>query len=597
MLKRSNPKALVKPVTRAASTRASLQSRLGSRVATASSSSYAERRQQHFLRSLAFVTLVGGFATVSQYYLQNGSIIRDAQAEAPPENEEAELLFEKSRKKKGASKEDTRDAISSQHLQVKKSWENPGVYAWGSNSGRVVAPDSNDAFIKTPRRIRFFDGKLLRDIKLDRNFGAAIDEKGNLLQWGIGYSKDVTEPTLTLRGKNLVELAVSKDRILARSSSGSVYTLPVSAEDQATGKKPSESSWIPFWSTASPVSYRTLQPKDLAWNEKITSVDSGLEHALVLTNKGRLFSAASASDAFPDRGQMGIPGLTWLTKPAGRYDQLHQITTLKGFSVAKIACGDHHSLALDTEGRVFAFGDNSSGQLGFDYTAESALVDTPALVPTQKIYQGTYQTPVVTSVAAGGNTSYMTVDATKVAAPRSENNRGVGRVTADTWAFGSGITGALGNSRWTHVQPTPVKIPAFSSLFEYDENTNMTIPIRLARLSAGATHASAVMNNVTYTGASAAHSSTENDTNWGADILFWGGNEYYQLGTGKRNNVSTPTYIQPLDQLAERKIRGKEEHRFQITPRTTARLGDGRKVSMEQRVECGRGCTAVYSGV
>lgn len=595
MLKRGNPKALGKPVTRAASTRAPLHSRPGSRVATASS--YAERRQQHFLRSLAFVTLVGGFATVSQYYLQNGQFIRDAHAEAPPEKEEAELLFEKSRKKKGASKEETRDAISSQHLQVKKSWENPGVYAWGSNSGRVVAPDSNDAFIKTPRRIRFFDGKLLRDIKLDRNFGAAIDEKGNLLQWGIGYSKDVTEPTFTLKGKNLIELAVSKDRIVALSSSGSVYTIPVSAEDQAVGNKPSESTWIPFWSSTSAVSYRTLQPKDLAWNEKINSVSSGLEHALLLSNKGRLFSAASASDAFPDRGQMGIPGLTWLTKPTGRYDQPHEITTLKGFAISKIACGDHHSLALDTEGRLFAFGDNSSGQLGFDYTAESALVDTPALVPTQRIYSGTSQTPVVTSVAAGGNTSYMTVDATKVAAPRSENNRGVGRITADTWAFGSGITGSLGNSRWTHVQPTPVKIPAFSSLFEYDETNNTTIPIRLARLSVGATHASAVMKNVTYTGASSASSSTENDTNWGADILFWGGNEYFQLGTGKRNNVATPTYIQPLDQVAERKVRGKEEHRFQITPRSTARLGDGRKVSMEQRVECGRGCTAVYSGV
>jgi alpha-tubulin suppressor-like RCC1 family protein len=191
----------------------------------------------------------------------------------------------------------------------------------------------------------------------------------------------------------------------------------------------------------------------------------------------------------------------------------------------------------------------------------------------------------------------MTVDATKVASQGGDNGRGVGRITADLWAFGSGIYGTLGNSKWTHVQSTPTKVPAFSSLFEYDEVKNRTIPIRLAYLSAGATHAAAVMANVTYTGASAASHSTENDTNWGADILFWGGNEYYQLGTGKRNNMNTPTYIQPLDQLAERKIRGKEEHRFQITPRSTARLGDGRKVNVEQRVECGRGCTAVYSRV
>lgn len=46
----------------------------------------------------------------------------------------AEIKFEASRKKT-SSREENRDQISSQHLQVKKSWENPGVYAWGSNSG------------------------------------------------------------------------------------------------------------------------------------------------------------------------------------------------------------------------------------------------------------------------------------------------------------------------------------------------------------------------------------------------------------------------------------------------------------------------------
>lgn len=81
-------------------------------------------------------------------------------AEAPPAP--VEITIEKSKRTKGLSKEENRDVISSQHLQVKRSWENPGVYAWGSNSGRVVAPDSDDSLIKQPRRIPFFDGLLLR---------------------------------------------------------------------------------------------------------------------------------------------------------------------------------------------------------------------------------------------------------------------------------------------------------------------------------------------------------------------------------------------------------------------------------------------------
>lgn len=590
---------------RASSSRASFlaQQAAAARVASVSYQARAQRKQQQLIRSIYAIALAGGLATISQFYINNGSFFRQAQAEAPPTEEENPLVFEQSRKKAGVSKEENRDLISSQHLQVKRSWEAPGVYAWGSNTGRVVAPDSNENIIKTPRRIAFFDGKLLRDIKLDRNFGAAIDERGNLLQWGVGYAPDIKEPVTTLKGKNLSALTISKDRILGLSKSGKVYSIPVSAEDQEAGSKPSESSWIPFWHGSSPISYRVISPKDLGYSEKVTAIAGGLEHALMLTSAGRVFSAASASDSFPTRGQLGVPGLTWVTRPQGAFDQPHEITTLRGFPIIKLACGDYHSLALDKEGRVFAWGDNSSGQLGFDYSAESSIIDAPSLLPTQRLYSGPQQ-PKITHIAAGGNNSYITVDATRVASPKDDENDAraklsIGRITADTFAFGSGIMGNLGNSRWTHVQNTPTKIPNLSGLFEYDEKNNTTVPIRLAHLSVGQTHAAAVMQNITYL--SASNKTSSDDTNWGADIVFWGGNEHYQLGTGKRNNVSTPVYIQPLDMEAEVKRAkkssgGKEEHRFHITPRTKATLGDGRRVEVEQRVECGRNVTAVYSG-
>lgn len=505
-------------------------------------------------------------------------------------------MIEKSRKKKGASKEQIRDAISSQHLQVKRSWENPGVYVWGSNTGKVAAPDSNDPYVKTPRRIPYFDDLLLRDIKLDRNFGAAVTEKGDLVQWGRAYSEDISQPSVTLKGKDLKSIAISRDRIIGLSRSGQVYSIPVSKRDQESGPKISESSWIPGWSSTSSISYRKLQPANVDYNEKVIDISGGLEHVLLMTSSGRVFSAASGSEDFPTRGQLGVPGLTWQTRPEGDYDMCHEITTLKGFEVAKIAAGDYHSLVLDKEGRVFSFGDNTSGQLGFDYSTESPHIDAPSLLPIQKLYNGTGQTPKVTSISAGGVNSFFTVDATRIAAPgeNTTNVRGIGRITADTWACGQGIKGSLGNGRWTHIQGVPTKIQPLSGLFEYDEVKNVIIPIRIAQISVGSNHASAVLNNVTYLHAS--EKSSENDTNWGADVLWWGGNEFYQLGTGKRNNVATPMYIRPLDMSAEVEAGRKEEHRFHATPRHTVKLKD-RKVSMEQRIECGRNVTAVYSAV
>lgn len=523
----------------------------------------------------------------------------------PPKPTAATVEFERARPDP-ASKEDNRDQISSQHLQVKKSWENPGVYIWGSNSGKVVAPESNEPVVKTPRRLAYFDGQLLRDLKVDREFGAAITENGDLVQWGRGFSAAQPTPVATLKGKDLAKIDISRDRIIALGKNGSVYSIPVSSSDQTSDQPPPSSSWLSFWSkpTSQP-SYRQLKPDGLSWGETITDIASGMEHALLLTSKGRLFSAAASTSDFPSKGQLGIPGLTWESRPQGPFDRPHEITMLKDHKIKNIAAGDYHSLALDDRGRVYVFGDNSSGQLGFEPETAIPFVDGPIPLPFGKIYSGSNQQPSVTSIAAGGSNSFFTVDATRIAAPdrggKDEvpgTSHDIGRVTADTWACGSGITGSLGTGKWTHVSLGPSKIKPLSALFEWDEKTNSLAPIRLSRLSVGSTHAAAVVGNATQVLASGAGS--KSDTNYGADVLFWGGNEHYQLGTGKRNNIAVPSYISPLDggQGDAEKGRKGEEHRFQITPRATARLGKegkGRKVSMEQRVECGRHVTAVYS--
>ncbi|KAF2121769.1 mitochondrial protein-like protein Fmp25 [Lophiotrema nucula] len=558
---------------------------------------YAQRRQQHFVRSIATVTVL--WATASAWSWYNGhALFREVHAEEPPP--EQELKFEMPRRQ-AASKEENRDIISSQHLQVKRSWENPGVYAWGSNKGKVVAPDSTETYVKSARRIPFFDGKILRDLKLASTFGAAIDEKGDLLQWGTAFSTESAQPTHTLRGKNLATLAISRDRIIALSKSGTVYSIPVSQKEQRTGPKPASTSWIPFWGGSNDdISYRIRTPNSLGYSERVTDIVSGLEHALILTSSGRVFSFASGTEHYPRKGQLGIPGLTWETRPAGPFDLPHEITTLKGFPITKIAAGDNHSLVCDSAGRAFSFGDNTTGQLGFPFNPDSLYVDAPSLLPTQRLYAGTGQEATVKNVYAGGNTSFFTVEASKPNA----SARDPARVTADTWALGYGLTGQLGTGRWVHNQSSPVKVPAFSSLFEYDEKTNSIVPIRLAYLSIGQSHAAAVLDNIASLDVKSNRKHTENDINWGQDILFWGNNEFYQIGSGKRSNVATPTYIQPLDQAAEAEraasIAGgkaeKEQHRFQITPRNKVKV-NGRNISMQQRVECGREVTAVYSAV
>lgn len=477
-------------------------------------------------------------------------------------------------------------------VQEKRSLKSPGVYLWGANAYRVVDPGSKEAVVKTPRGLSYFEGQVLRDLKLDEKSGAAINEKGDLIQWGKGFSESDFLPTETLTGKNLSSLCMSHDRILALASDGKVYSLPISKDDQLSGNKPKEGSWVPFVSGKSGVNYRMLQPK-LGMTEKVISISGGQDHALLLTNSGRVFSVASSTENYPSFGQLGVPGLAWSTRPKGPVDTCHEITALKGSRIIQIATGDYHSLALSKDGEVFAFGDNSFGQLGVEFDINSPFVDAPVSVPISKLYRKKEWSTKATQIAAGGANSFFAVDAQRIQAASDDPStiQELGRTTADVWTSGRGIWGLLGNGRWTHMQDVPTKVKTLCGLFEFDDVKKAIIPIRLREISVGTTHASAVLNNNAHIH-STSTKTLDAPEDWGYDAVWWGGNEQFQLGTGKRSNASRPMHISVP--LAPEKKSGKHEARLQVMPRHKGQV-DKRTVSMEQRVECGRHVSGIYS--
>ncbi|KAJ5293922.1 hypothetical protein N7508_008743 [Penicillium antarcticum] len=482
--------------------------------------------------------------------------------------------------------------LRAQFVQEKRSLKSPAVYIWGSNVYRVVDPGSKDTDIKVPRRFKYFNGQVLRDLKVEEKSGAAITEKGDLVQWGHGFSETEYKPTETLTGKNLTSLALSESRVIALSSDGTVYSLPTSKEEQKSGPKARESSWIPYWTNQSNLSYRVLKPS-LKLGEKVTSISGGQEHVLLLTSSGRVFSAASSTENYPSLGQLGVEGLTWSTRPKGPADSCHEITALKGSKIVQIATGDYHSLALSKDGHMFAFGDNSLGQLGVEWDVERTFRDAPFALDVERLYKKNSYLPRVTSIAAGGANTFFTVDAKRVLGPKEDPTgvRDLGVLTADTWSCGRGIWGTLGNGKWIHMQDAPTKVKALSGMSEFDEKKNQMSPIRLHDMSVGTTHVSAVLENKTSV-SKTAKDTLDQSKDWGYDVLWWGGNEHFQLGTGKRSNQCKPTYINAPPESKKTEA----EARLQIIPRHKGKVGK-RNVSMEQRVECGRHVSAIYSAV
>nr|KAF6392182.1 HECT and RLD domain containing E3 ubiquitin protein ligase family member 6 [Pipistrellus kuhlii] len=82
-------------------------------------------------------------------------------------------------------------------------------------------------------------------------------------------------------------------------------------------------------------------------------VSCGKEHSLAVCHQGRVFAWGAGSD-----GQLGIEEFMEIIFTPKK------IKTLSGIEIIQVSCGDYHSLALSKDGRMFSWGKNSHGQLG-----------------------------------------------------------------------------------------------------------------------------------------------------------------------------------------------------------------------------------------
>lgn len=84
-----------------------------------------------------------------------------------------------------------------------------------------------------------------------------------------------------------------------------------------------------------------------------TSVSAGFEHSIAIGDDGNTYAWGAN-----DRGQVGTGGLH------SYYDSPMRVHTPEGVTFTKVEAGYNFSLALGSDGVVYGWGDNGSGQLG-----------------------------------------------------------------------------------------------------------------------------------------------------------------------------------------------------------------------------------------
>lgn len=202
---------------------------------------------------------------------------------------------------------------------------------------------------------------------------------------------------------------------------------------------------------------------------KVKTVRAGGLFSLALTTKGKILAWGDNSS-----GQLGTGSAKDRHLPA-------RVKLPKGVTVTAISAGDESALALTSTGRVLSWGSNLAGELG---TGTGAERHVPGYVKLPR------HTKII-SIAAGNATGYAVTS------------------TGRLLAWGLNQAGGLGDGT-TKIRETPVKV-------------KLPTGVKVVAATAGLLHALALTTN--------------------GRILAWGYNFYGQLGNGTTTDQHTPVWV------------------------------------------------------
>ncbi|XP_047573907.1 probable E3 ubiquitin-protein ligase HERC6 isoform X1 [Lutra lutra] len=236
---------------------------------------------------------------------------------------------------------------------------NGKVHSWGDNShgqlGRRAAQRQEQ-----PKPIQALETLRVDLVSCGKEHSLAVCYKGRVFAWGagsegqlgIGEFKEINLiPTKikTLTDIKIIQVSCGHHHSLALSEDGRLFSWGSNSHGQlGLGKEcPSQASPQRVWSLD---------------GIPLTQVAAGGAHSFALSLSGASFGWGSNSEGQLDLHKNNVP-VVQSSKP-------HTVGALKNLGVVYISCGYEHTAVLTQTGKVFTFGGNSYGQLGYSPTAE-----------------------------------------------------------------------------------------------------------------------------------------------------------------------------------------------------------------------------------
>jgi alpha-tubulin suppressor-like RCC1 family protein len=253
------------------------------------------------------------------------------------------------------------------------------VYTWGGNNSGQLGNGSNTNS-NVPVAVTI-SGKTITQVAAGFEHSIALASDGTMYTWGYndfgqlgnGSNTSSNVPVeVTISGKIITQVAAGGYHSIALASDGTLYTWGYNAFGQL-GDGSTTSSNVPVAVTIS--------------GKTITQVAAGIYHSIVLASDGAVYTWGNNY-----YGQLGNNSNTDSNVPVAVYTS----GVLSDKTITQVAAGYYHSIALASNGAVYTWGYNDSGQLGDGS-------NTSSNVPVEVYTSGVLSGKTITQVAVGFN--------------------------------------------------------------------------------------------------------------------------------------------------------------------------------------------------
>ena len=258
------------------------------------------------------------------------------------------------------------------------------VYTWGFNQyGQLGNNTTTNS--RSPIAVQVagtpLAGKTIVQIAAGADHSLALDSDGALYAWGSNAYGQLGNGTTTnssvpvavkiagtpLAGKTIVQIAAGANHNMVLTSDGAVYTWGWNYHGQlGNNTKTNSNTIVAVQTIGTPIA-----------GKKIVKIAAGQGHSLALTDDGMVYTWGRN-----DTGQLGNNATTDVMLPVTVTVTVTG-TPMSNKTIVEIASGARHSLAIDSSGKVYAWGHNGSGQLGNNLTV-NALTPVAVQAPADK---------------------------------------------------------------------------------------------------------------------------------------------------------------------------------------------------------------------